>query len=208
MSYFIEAASQIIDEEGIEDVTTRKVAEIAGYNIATMYNYFENLDHLIFFALLKYLKVYLFQLRDYTKDAEDSLERYYLIWEIFCLNSFQNPLIYDNLFFKQFTNPPDQIMQKYYEIFPEELEDIDEELNPMLLNPNLNQRNLALLKNCVNDGFIREEVLDELNEMTLLIYQSMLQRVISKQVEYTPEEATSRTLKYLKYCIKVHRDCL
>ena len=40
MGYFIEAASQIIEEEGMEGVTIRKVADIAGYNSATMYNYF------------------------------------------------------------------------------------------------------------------------------------------------------------------------
>ncbi|MGM0396416.1 MAG: TetR/AcrR family transcriptional regulator [Bacillota bacterium] len=208
MTYFIEAATQIIDEEGIEGITTRKVADIAGYNSSTMYNYFENLDHLIFFALLNHLKIYLVHLGDYIKDAKDALDKYFLIWEVFCYHSFQNPRVYNTLFFKQFNQPLQNMMQEYYDIFPEEMKELGEELNPMLLNQNLDQRNLALLKNCVNEGFLQEEVLEELNEMTLLIYQSMLQRVLTKQVEYTPKEATRRTLKYIKKCIKVYNNCV
>lgn len=47
MHYFIDAAVQIIDEEGIDGVSIRKVADIAGYNSATLYNYFDDLPHLV-----------------------------------------------------------------------------------------------------------------------------------------------------------------
>ena len=207
MGYFIEAATQIIDEEGIEGITTRKVADIAGYNISTMYNYFENLDHLIFFALLKHLKDYLLHLKDYIKDAKNAQERYFLIWELFCSQSFKQPWVYDTLFFRQFSTPYNHMMPEYYSLFPEEMADFGNELHPMLLNPNLSQRNMVLLKNCSMEGFLKEEVLEELNEMTLLIYQSMLQRILNKQVEYTSEEATSRTINYIKKCFKAYNDC-
>lgn len=51
MGYFIDAANQIIENEGIESVTIRKVADIAGYNSATLYNYFNDLNHLLFLLL-------------------------------------------------------------------------------------------------------------------------------------------------------------
>lgn len=89
MSYFIEAANQIIETEGIDAITIRKVSDIAGYNSATLYNYFENLDHLIFFASMKYLKEYVLRLPDYLKDSRDSIDRYFKIWECFCEHSFK-----------------------------------------------------------------------------------------------------------------------
>ena len=202
MSYFIEAATQIIDEEGLDSVTIRKVADIAGYNSATLYNYFENLDHLIFFALLKHFKIYVIHLDDYIKDAQNALDRYYLIWEFFCIHSFQDPRIYHTLFFKQFNQPFEDMMQVYYSFFPEELEDLSEDLQPMLLNRSLEMRNLALLKNCVDEGYLRESSLEELNEMTLLIFESMLNRILNKQADYTPKEATSRTLRYFQLTMK------
>ena len=42
MKYFIEAGKQIILEEGVKNVTVRKVADLAGYSYATLYNYFED----------------------------------------------------------------------------------------------------------------------------------------------------------------------
>ena len=91
MSYFIDAAKQILEEEGIEAVTARKVADIAGYNSATIYNYFENLDHLMFFASMKYLKDYVLDLPEFIKNATDPVDRYIKIWECFSAHSFKNP---------------------------------------------------------------------------------------------------------------------
>ena len=207
MNYFIEAATQIIDEEGLGAVTIRKVADIAGYNSATMYNYFENLDHLIFFAQLKHLRTYVAHLNDYIKNAKNSLETYYLIWEFFCYHSFQEPLVYHTLFFKEFNQPLRDMMKEYYALFPEELEGIGKDIEPMVMNQNLYQRNLSLLVNCMKEGFFREEDLEGLNEMSLLVYQGMVQRMLTQQTDYTPKEATRRTVKYIKeytmlYCIR------
>ena len=44
MDYFINATIDIVSESGIDSVTLRSVAEKAGYNSATLYNYFENID--------------------------------------------------------------------------------------------------------------------------------------------------------------------
>jgi AcrR family transcriptional regulator len=46
-SFFLDAAKQIITAEGVEGVSARKVANIAGYSYATIYNYFKDLDELL-----------------------------------------------------------------------------------------------------------------------------------------------------------------
>ncbi len=46
-SYFLEAAKQIITAEGAENISARRVAEIAGYSYATIYNYFKDIDELL-----------------------------------------------------------------------------------------------------------------------------------------------------------------
>lgn len=45
--YFLEAAKQIISSEGVESVSARKIADIAGYSYATIYNYFKDIDELL-----------------------------------------------------------------------------------------------------------------------------------------------------------------
>lgn len=44
MMYFIEATQELILKEGLENLFIKKIAEKAGYNSATIYNYFENLE--------------------------------------------------------------------------------------------------------------------------------------------------------------------
>lgn len=46
-NYFIEAAKNIIQKEGIKSLSVRKVGEEAGYSYATLYNYFKDLNHLL-----------------------------------------------------------------------------------------------------------------------------------------------------------------
>ena len=45
--YFLEAAKEIIINKGVENVSVRKVADIAGYSYATVYNYFADLNALL-----------------------------------------------------------------------------------------------------------------------------------------------------------------
>ena len=43
MSYFINATIELMEKEGIENLTIRKVAEQAKYNSATLYHYFSKI---------------------------------------------------------------------------------------------------------------------------------------------------------------------
>lgn len=46
-SYFIQAAKQIIIDEGVENISVRKVAENSGYTFASIYNYFKDVNELL-----------------------------------------------------------------------------------------------------------------------------------------------------------------
>ena len=58
MIYFIEATEKLLRRDGIENLTIRGIATEAGYNSATIYNYFNDLDQLIMFGSLCYLRDY------------------------------------------------------------------------------------------------------------------------------------------------------
>ena len=46
--YFIQAAKELLKGEGLRSVSTRSVAEKAGYSYATLYNYFKDINDLVF----------------------------------------------------------------------------------------------------------------------------------------------------------------
>jgi AcrR family transcriptional regulator len=205
MKYFIDAVQKIIKEEGIDFVTIRKVSDIAGFNSATIYNYFSNLNELIFFSSIKYLEDYAHDLPNYVKNCSNSLDTFMGIWRCFCYHSYTNPKAYYNLFFEEGVNPSNSSIKNYFHIFSDELSNQSEDLLPMLLGERIYDRNLTILKRCVNEGFVQEKDLEQINEMILLIYHSMLYRVLKCQCDYTIEEATERTLNYIKHTIDSFR---
>ncbi|MDW7672967.1 MAG: TetR/AcrR family transcriptional regulator [Bacillota bacterium] len=201
MSYFIEAADKVIEDEGLDSVTIRKVADLAGYNSATLYNYFENIEHLIFFSSMKYLKDYVLDLPNYLVEAHNPIERYLGIWRCFCKHSYSKPHFFSNIFFNKFSGSVKETITEYYSIFPEELGQQPEYLLKMLLKHSIYDRNFSLLEDCMVEGYLKEEDLEDINEMTLLLYQGMLNSLITKQLDYTVAEATVQTLKHLHQII-------
>jgi len=49
--YFIQATKEILKSEGIKSVNVRSVADRAGYSYTTMYNYFKDLNELVFYCV-------------------------------------------------------------------------------------------------------------------------------------------------------------
>lgn len=205
MNKFIDAAFTIIESEGVENVTIRKVAVIAGYNSSTLYNYFEDLDHLILFACIRYLGDYTRALKDYVRKATNSLERYLMIWECFCKYSFERPKIYNLIFFSEHSSTLNNIISEYYNIFHEELEDSPQQIKSMLTGNDIYSRTLFQFGNSAEEGYFREEDIPEINEITILIYQSILTNLLRKNPPYSKEEALEKAMKYFDKIVKAYQ---
>lgn len=198
MKYFIDAADNIIEEEGIEKVTIRKVADIAGYNSATIYNYFDNLDHLMFYCSIKYLKNYAFRLPKELISDKGGVEKFLSTWFLFSSESFKNPAIFYSLFFSKFSSNFNGAIRDYYNMFPENLRAMPEEFMPMMLERNIYQRDYKALELCAKEGYLRDEDLKEINEMIMLMYQSMLLRLNNEEMDCTTEEAVEKIIRYIR----------
>lgn len=199
MLYFINAANQIILNDGFEEVTLRNVADRAGYNSATLYNYFENLDHLIFYASMRNIKDYILALNSYLIDSKNSMDQFLMVWQCFCDYSFRMPEIYNAIFFPNLDKDPGHYMEEYFSFFPEELISSESSVSAMLSKRNIHDRAMIILKDCVNDGFIAPEDASKLNDMTLLIYEGILNRLIKGDLSY--DDARNITMDYFKYIL-------
>ncbi|RCW41349.1 TetR family transcriptional regulator [Halanaerobium sp. MA284_MarDTE_T2] len=198
LKYFIEAAKSIIDKEGIDSITIRKVAKKAGYNSATIYNYFDNCNQLIFFASLDFLGEYSKAMPDYIAKAENEVEKFILMWECFCKYSFENPKIYYAIFTDQIGDHPEVLVKKYFQIFPEKLGTPPEELIPMLLDADLSRRASIASKPLIENNILTKEKADQMDNMITYIYHGMLTLLINKRIDYTPEQALSNIIKHIR----------
>ena len=168
MSYFINATIELMEKEGIENLTIRKVAEQAKYNSATLYHYFSNLDELELFASVKCLDEYMQETLIHKAEGKDFQEWYLGQWRCFCRHSFQRPRIYNFLFFSpEGTQNLNEVFRRYYEIYPNEKEEKTEDY----------------------EGFLKE--------MSVLIYRGMLAIMRSDRDKPTVDEAVDKTVRYL-----------
>lgn len=199
MNRFINATVELIDDLGIENITIRNVATKTRYNSATLYNYFENLDHLIFFAAMRNVRDYSLSLNEYLKDTQNALERFTKIWECFCDYSFQKPAVYDAIFFPKLSKDMNHYIGQYYALFPEDLGVHHQTVSSMLQKGDLSERNMTAVQDCVEEGFVSAEDASRLNDMTVLLYEGMLVRILRGKVR--PEEAKNQTMDYIRYTI-------
>ncbi len=102
--YFLQAAKEIIALEGVDGVTVRKVADVAGYSYPTLYSYFEDLNELLWetkrYMVLELVEVFQekFQptLREMDiKDVFKTYMEYYL----------ENPNVFKFFYFFQIQRP-------------------------------------------------------------------------------------------------------
>ncbi|WP_251859717.1 TetR/AcrR family transcriptional regulator [Clostridium sp. Marseille-Q2269] len=202
MKYFIDATQQIIENESFDLVTARKVSNLAGFNSATIYNYFKNLDELLYFSCIKYLADYSKDKYDIvnTKNHKNTFEYYINIWKCFCYHSYRNPKIYFHLFFTNYTLYQSSI-EEYFEMIFDDIDDTGKNLLPSLLKENIYHKNLSLLNSFVRNNIVSEKNLNALNEMIICIYQSMLYNILNNLVDYSIDTATEKTLKYINQTI-------
>ncbi len=200
MNYFINAADELINEIGIENVTIRNIAKRAGYNSATIYNFFENLDHLIFFGAFKNIKDYALSLNQYLTDADNAMDRFLKVWECFCNYAYLKPNIYNAIFFSKLSRNIEEYITEYYSIFPEDLGIHHDTISTMLLKGEIHDRGMTTVMDCVKEGFIEHHSADKLNDMTFLVFEGMLPRVLRGTISY--EDAKNKTMDYMKVIVQ------
>lgn len=174
MVYFIEATEKLIREEGIDALSIRKIASEAGYNSATLYNYFEDLEHLVLFASVRYLREYVVGLQETVRPDMNALEIYRAIYLKFSETSFASPEIFYNMFFGRYSRKLNEVLKQYYELFPAELGEHTGFVRSMLLQGNIYSRDLISLDSLVEGGFVREENREAVAQIMVRTHQSFI----------------------------------
>lgn len=172
--YFIEATQQIIELEGIDAVSIRKVAKLTGYNGATIYNYFKDVNELILLASMKYLKSYYYALTSRPKEEKDLYKNYVEVWDCFCETVFEYPKIFYNLFFNTNSEKLDLIEKRYISIFEDETE------KPLDIIPELHrgetilERNLNIMIPLAEAGIIDKQQISTMNYIIISCFCEIL----------------------------------
>lgn len=191
---FIRTAREIIDMEGVDEVSIRKVAKVTGYNSATMYLYFADVDELITLASMSYLENYCRTLAADIPKLQNAYEVYLHTWSVFCQYAFTYPQVFYRLFYRPHSKPLDTIVERYYDIYPRQLEHTSGPLREMLHAGDLESRNIEVLRPLIGEGIIERKDLDVINSMTVCYFRKLLEEHCQEQGALITGRQTKRLL--------------
>ena len=202
MMYFIEATQELILNEGIENLSIKKIADTAGYNTATIYNYFEDLEELILYSSIDYLKIYLKDLKSEINSNMKAIEMYETIYKVFVHHSFEKPEIFHTLFFGKYSYKLEKIIKKYYEIFPDDITGQTDITKSVLVEENIHNRDLPVIKQMIKEGSILEEDAPYIMEAIVRIHQSYLENILQQREKISLEEHEIKFFKIFNFLLK------
>lgn len=199
MIYFITAAKDLINTAGPENLTVRKIASAAGYNSATLYNYFEDLEELVVFASIGHLSEYINNLGKALKPQMNARQRYRTIYEVFSYACFQRPEMFYNLFYGKYKRKLENVISVYYELFPDELGEHQGEVLQMLTQGEIAERDKAIMPSLVDKGYVAPENMEQTVILVTRMFQAYLYDAWMKYEDKSVEEWCETVMETFDY---------
>jgi AcrR family transcriptional regulator len=207
---FVETAYKILQEEGLENIKARRLAQELKCTPTVIYRYFDNIDHLIALASIRILNEYLVDFRNLVNDPQILTDPYGLnlrMWDCLGKHAFQNIPIYENLFFRKYKNSLGDIIFEYYQLFLADVkQDFDGYSTSILFNDDIFQRDLILLRRASAVGTITFQEAEYLSQIECHIFHGVLLKYMDNYNEPgIPEKATAEFSELIhelarKYC--------
>lgn len=179
---YIEAAAQIIQEQGIEAVSARKVAAATQTVGSALYKHFKNVEELIVYASLRYQEDSYEALNLIADQPGTALDMYLKTERFFAQFAFSNPTLFNNLMFGTYSSHIAEISRDYYEMFPSRRPEKWRYTTAIISGSTFEEGNLRLLSMCMADGSlsIPEQELDTLNDTLVNLFNGFLKTMIER----------------------------
>ncbi len=184
-NHFIKAGYEILKEEGIERLTVRNIAKRAGYSYATIYNYFDNAEELMWsigFKVLNELAQILEEYYNEIKQNKNCSELLRLTYIKYIDYYLENENIYQFIFYEQL-----DISDSNIQI---------EKPEPILFN--LQQE---IMQRCVEEGLIDNNKKRISGELLTNSINGLLSIYFSRKDELSKNDLYLRTEKYIDYIL-------
>lgn len=163
---FINVVQVMLEQEKLEKISVRKIAEKAGFHNSTIYLYFEDIDQLIMLASMKYFQEYSYRLELQSQKDRTAEEDFFSIWGLFFDTILKKQYLFYNFFFGKHSSDLEKIMKLYYDIFPEERRQFSADIETMYFGKNISERSLSLLNALISgQNHVIADNLNMLNEI-------------------------------------------
>ncbi len=173
--YFLQAAKEMIAGEGVESVSVRKVADAAGYSYPTLYNYFEDLNELLWETKLFMIHELMEELQrkmQYPIEDKEGIKKAFKTYMEYYL---ANPNVFRFFYFYSVHKP-------------------SRESEDALVDPDYNAMWRETFKSFVLNGRLKPEDIETVAKISIYAIHGMLTLSFSNNGELGDEESLFRDL--------------
>lgn len=202
MRIFIEATKELLKNYGAEGLSIRKIAAKAGYNSATIYNYFQDAEELILYGSVTLFRD-IFQ-RFFATKKKNMTNREKHILYFRCLNetSFRNAKIFYNMFYGTHRNELGHILRVYFQqLYPQELDGLDEEMSQAMREGTLLQNSRVIFASCFAQEGYSEEITTTTAVILNALYHTYLHEAVIKGDAFNVEAYVDKFEQMLNFIL-------
>lgn len=171
---FINCAYEILQTEGVSQLSIRRLAKEMGCTSTVLYTYFDSVEHLITLTSVRYLEGYIADFKRITNEVHDPLELNIKLWERFTTYALEHVDVFELLFFGKYKESLVDIIYEYYEIFSQEFEDLDGLIVSVMFNGDLRERDYIMYRRAASMGYIDLQMASTLAQMDEYMFHGLL----------------------------------
>ena len=157
-----------------------------------------NYNFYIIYIIKVYLKIYLKDLRNEISSDMKAIEIYETIYKVFVHHSFEKPEIFHTLFFGKYSYKLEKIIKKYYEIFPDDITEQTDITKSVLIEANIHNRDIPVMKQMIKEGSISEEA-PYIIESIVRVHQSYLENILQQKEKISLDEHKKKFFKIFNF---------
>ena len=191
---YIQKAHEIIQAEGMEAVSIRRLAKDMECSSSLLYRYFANRDELLYYSQLPALRGYIQRVKEREKSWNSIWDTYVGLWHCFAEEAFRNAEAFDLLFFSSKNLNLDYAIKEYYSMFPEDIKDTSKIFQEMLQIPDFYARDMFICEKCIKEGGITAENGVRLNRISCVMLEGYLKSILDRGAR--PEDIENKVTSY------------
>lgn len=170
----IRATYTLLAECSPQDISIRSIVAAAGCTTGAVYRHFENVDHLMLVAAVKFLEDYMVDLNEILLKEDDACYQHMQMWRSFAKQGFANVDVFEMMFWQASEDALNDAIFTYYQEFPESWRKLSGFQVMVFFNSNLHERNRLTLGRCMAGAGLKKADVDILNNVEICCFHGLL----------------------------------
>lgn len=202
----IQKTYEILKDIGPEDTKIRTIASKANCTSTVIYRHFNDLDHLLLFASVKFLEDYMIDLQEIFNANANVLDMVVEMWKSFSKYAFENIHVFETLFWGKYKENLGDTIYEYYQLFPEEWKNFGGLSASVFFNDDLYERNRIMLRRAAVTGYFTFDDAMLLSDLECHLFHGLLLEYKDKYREPgMAQEGAQRFMEMLNSLISKYR---